>query len=409
MSENKSNNKLNVACVGVGGAGWFDMHGIARSPNANIVAICDIDEKHLEKAAAFFPKAAKYKDYRVLLEKEKSVDAVAVSAPDHTHGPASLMAMRMGKHCFCQKPLASSIGETREMAAAAREFKVATQMGTQGLADARAREGIEVIRSGVLGPVREVHVWTDRPGAFWPQGVNTAESHAIPEHVDWEKWIGTAPYRPYHPAYHPSGWRGWIDFGTGALGDMGCHNAALAFMGLELGLPKSVEGRWAPTDGETFPQWSELIFEFPQRGERPPVKLFWYDGGKKPPQDLLDGVMMDENGSLLMGDCGRYYSPGFSNRFRHLLPKDQFDSYAPPEPILPRTTSLYEEWLTACQEGSPAFCNFIDFAADITELMLLGNLAIRLGRRIEWDAANMTVKDCPEAEQFLRRRYRRGW
>jgi len=266
-----------------------------------------------------------------------------------------------------------------------------------------------VLFRSVLGPIREVHVWTDRPGAFWPQTVNTAERHPIPEHVDWEKWIGTAPYRPYHPAYHPSGWRGWTDFGTGALGDMGCHNAALAFLGLDLGLPASVDGRWSHTNGETFPQWSELVFDFPQRNGRPAVKMCWYDGGKKPPENLLDGLPMDENGSLLIGDYGRYYSPGFSNRFRHLLPMDQFESYTPPEITMPRTPNHYQEWLDACRGGVPAFCNFIDFGAGITEVMLLGNLAIRLGRRIEWDATNMYVKGCPEGEQFIRRPYREGW
>jgi predicted dehydrogenase len=400
---------VNVACIGVGGAGWFDMHGVARSKKARIVAICDIDESRLERAGAAFPDAARYYDYREMLEREKSVDAVTVSTPDHTHAPASLMAMKMGKHCFCQKPLGVSIGEVREMAAVAKQSKVATQMGTQGVADSRLRQGIELIRSGVLGTIREVHVWTDRPGTFWPRGTEPSRNHRVPKQLHWEHWIGTAPYRPYNPAYHPSGWRGWTDFGTGALGDMGCHNSALAFLALELGLPESVEGKCARTKGDVFPKWSELVFDFPARGKRPAIRMFWYDGGRKPPASLFDGLRVDENGSLLVGENGRYYSAGFANRFSHLLPQDRFAAHQPSEPQLPRPESHYHEWLEGCRGGSVPLCNFIDFAADLTEVMLLGNLAMRLRKRVEWDTAEARVRNCPEADPFIRRRYREGW
>src|SRR5579863_5572847 len=409
ISAKNQASEVNVACIGVGGAGWFDLRSVSKL--AHIAAICDVDEKHLARAADLFPDAARYHDYRELLAKERAIDAVVISTPDHTHAPAALQAMSLGKHCYCQKPLATTIAECRRIASTAMTYGVATQMGTQGVAEPRTREGIEVIRSGLLGEVQEVHVWTDRPGAFWSPalGAAAAATSPTPDGIDWDLWIGTAPYRPYHPSYHPFGWRSFVDFGTGAIGDMGCHNAALPFLGLELGLPISIDGTWSSTSPGRFPAWSELVFEFPGRGSRPAVKLFWYDGGRLPPSELTEEIRLAENGSLVVGSEGKYYSPDWSGSYRYLLPTKRFAAYRPPERTLPRPETHYAEWIMACKGEAPALCNFFDFGATLTEILLLGNLAIRLGGKIYWDAERGCVIDRPDANQYIDRAYREGW
>ena len=401
--------KLDVAFVGAGGQAGFSLHHLA---DQNIVALCDVDDTRAAEAHKRFPKARKHHDYRKMLDAmHKEIDAVVVATPDHVHAPASVMAMRLGKHVYCEKPLTWSIEEARRMAQVAKEKQVATQMGTQGMAGDRSRAGVEVVRSGVLGAVREMHVWTDRPLGVWPQGVDRPrQTPPVPATLQWDLWLGPAPVRPYHPAYHPFKWRGWLDFGTGALGDMGIHNAAMPYLGLKLGPPTAVEVLQASgTHRETFPAWATLRFEFAARGALPPVTMFWYDGGKKPSAKLLGGHPPAKNGAILVGDKGTLYSVEWTGGDWHLLPKSKFRGYRPPTPSLPRSPGHHKEWVAACKGGRAPFCNFPDFASPLTEVMLLGNLALRTGRKIEWDAANMRARGCPEADRLIRRDYRKGW
>jgi predicted dehydrogenase len=404
--------KLNVAFIGSGGQAAFSLGGLA---DQNIVALCDVDERRAADAFKAHPKAKKYADYRKMLdEMDKQIDAVVVCTPDHTHAPASIRAMRMGKHVYCEKPLCWSIGEARLMAETAKKNKVATQMGTQGMAEDRSRAGVEVLRSGVLGAVREMHVWTDRAEGWWPQGVDRpTEKQAVPKELAWDLWLGAAPERPYHKAYLPFTWRGWKDFGTGAIGDMGIHNAAMPWLGLQLGLPTSVDVTKISEpqpNAETWPAWSILKFEFPARGELPAVTMHWYDGRKKPSGDLLPGRKIADNGAIVVGEKGTLYSIEWTGGDWHLLPAAKFRSQTQPTATLPRSGGgHHKEWVAACKGGPAALCNFIDFAAPLTEVMLLGCLAQRVGKKIDWDAANMKAKNCPEADAFIRREYRKGW
>jgi hypothetical protein len=288
---------------------------------------------------------------------------------------------------------------------------VATQMGTQGMADDRSRAGIGAVRSGVLGAVRQLHVWTDRAANWWPQGIDRPkQTPPIPNGFDWDLWLGPAPKRPYHPAYLPFKWRGWKDFGTGAIGDMGIHNAAMPFVGLELGVPVSAEiVETSELKSETFPTWSILRIEFPARGDLPPVTLHWYDGGKKPSSDLIGGQPLADNGAILLGQQGTLYSIEWTGGDWHLLPAEKFRNWKPPAATIPRSAGHHQEWIAACKGGPPAFCNFVDFAAPLTETMLLGCLAQRAGKKIEWDAANMRAKNWSDGDVFIKREYRKGW
>lgn len=401
--------KLNLAFVGAGGQAGFSLTNLK---DHNVVALCDVDRRRAAGAFQNHPKAWKFSDFRKMLDRmHKHIDAVVVCTPDHMHAAASIGAMRLDKHVYCEKPLCWSIQEARLMAQTAKQHKVATQMGTQGMAMDGARSGIEVVRSGVLGPVGELHVWTDRAQGWWPQGVGRpAETPAVPQGLDWDLWLGVARSRPYHPAYVPFKWRGWKDFGTGAIGDMGIHNAAMAFLGLKLGLPTSVEivqtSGWS---AETFPAWSILRYEFPARGELPPVTMHWYDGGKRPAGHLIGGREVARNGAILVGQKGTLYSVEWTGADWHLLPEEKFRDYRPPAPTVPRCAGHHQEWIAACKGGRPALCNFPDFAVELTEVMLLGCLAQRLGKTVQWDAARMRAEGCPEADRFIRRDYRKGW
>ena len=401
--------KLNIAFVGAGGQAAYSLEQLAEH---NIVALCDVDDRQAAPAYERFPQARRFRDYRRMLDDmHPQIDAVVVATPDHTHAPASIRAMRLGKHVYCEKPLTRSIAEARLMAETARQHGVATQMGTQGMAESAARAGVEALRAGVIGPVREMHVWTDRAQRWWPQGVDRpAEEPAVPAELDWDLWIGTAPVRPYHPAYVPFAWRGWLDFGTGAIGDMGIHNAAMAWMGLELGLPESAEVvATSGIHGETYPAWSILRLEFPARGALPPVTMYWYDGGKQPPRSLLGDQEMALNGAILVGERGTLYSIEWTGADWHLLPADKFVGYQPPAQSIPRVDSHHSEWIAACKGAQPALCNFVDFAAPLTEVMLLGNLALQTGAAIHWDAPAMQARGNPAADRLIRPAYRQGW
>lgn len=405
--------RLNIAGVGVGGKGFSDLQSVATQ---NIVALCDIDAKRAGGAFKKWPEARRYRDFRLMLDRERGIDAVIVATPDHTHAVVSMEAIRRGKHVYTQKPLTRTVFEARELAKAARQHKVATQMGNQGQAGEGPRRLRELIWAGAIGPVREVHVWTDRPNrglleTYWPQGVaRPADSPAVPEGIDWDLFIGPAPFRPYHPAYHPFKWRGWWDFGTGALGDIGCHALDPVFRALKLGHPTGVEAVSTLVNRETYPQASAVKYSFPARGEMPPVTLTWYDGGLRPhrPAELEPGREMGTNGALYVGDKGKILNG-------RIIPEAKQQGCKPPAPSIPRSPGHYEEWLLACKGGPAPGSNF-DWAGTLTEVVLLGNVPLRpelratLDRQmLLWDPVNARFPDLPEANAFLHREYRKGW
>jgi predicted dehydrogenase len=397
------NERIGFACVGIGGKGESDTADAARF--GNVVAICDIDEDRLNKAGEKYPQAKKYTDFRKMLEEmERSIDAVTVSTPDHTHAPAAAMAMNMGKHCFCQKPLTHSIYEARRLGEIAREKKVATQMGNQGTADATLRKSAAMLRSGVLGTVREVHVWTNRP--IWPQGDPRPAASSLPPGVHWDLWLGPAPERPYaEKAYHPFAWRGWWDFGTGALGDMACHTLNMPFMGLDLRNPVSVQAETSGNNRDSFPKWSIIRYEFPATDRRAAIRLTWYDGGKRPSPELLDGRAPAESGALVIGEKGRLYTGSDYGGDAMFL-----GGVDPIEVSFPKSPGHFEEWVRAIKGGEPAMSSFPDYASPLTETVLLGNLAVWAdGKKIEWGSRTLTAKNAPEVAHIVRREYRSGW
>lgn len=405
-----ANGRLNIAGIGVGGKGASD---VANVDNENLYALCDVDEVNAAGSFRKYEQAKRFKDFRVMLEKEGShIDAVTVSTPDHMHAPAALMAMKMGKHVYCQKPLTHTVHEARLMAETAREHRVATQMGNQGHCNPDTRRLVELIQAGVLGKVSTIHVWTDRPGNWWPQGIGRPlGAPPVPPTLDWDLWLGVAPRRPYHPAYVPFKWRGFWDFGTGALGDMACHCMDLAFFSLKLGAPGSVEAQSSPVNGETAPVWSVIHYEFPAANGQPPVKMTWYDGGKKPSPDLVKGPKLESNGIILIGDKDTLSVPNYWGAGAFLSGAKVEDFRNIPQ-SLPRPQGFernhHQEWLDACKGGPKALSNF-DYAGPMTEAVLLGNVALRVGKRIQWDSKNLKVTNVPEANRFLHTEYRNGW
>jgi len=411
---NPPSKKLNIAGIGVGGRGGDVLKGVE---SQNIVALCDVDWRRAAGAFKRYPNARKYRDFRKMLDKEeKNIDAVTVATPDHIHAVASMAAIKRGKHVYCEKPLTHSVYEARKVAEAAHEHRVATQMGNLGQASEETRLMCEYIWDGAIGPVREVHVWTDRPlrglnKVYWPQGVDRPEDKPpVPEGLDWDLWLGPAPYRPYHPAYVPFKWRGWWDFGTGALGDIGCHRIDPVFRALKLGHPTSVQASSTLVNKETYPVASMVHYQFPARQDMPPVKLTWYDGGLRPPRpDELDqGQQMGTNGILFIGDKGKMLE-------YRLIPESRRKEYGRPPQMLPRSPGHFVEWIEACKGGKPAGSNF-DHAGTLAEVVLLGNVALRPELRekltrtkLLWDGPNMKITNVPEANEFLHRQYRNGW
>jgi predicted dehydrogenase len=413
--------KLNIAGIGIGGQGADDL---SQMESENIVALCDVDEEYAAGTFNKYPKAKKYRDFRRMLEKQKDIEAVIVATPDHTHAIISMAAIKAGKHVYCEKPLAHTIYETRMVAEAAREAKVVTQMGNQGQAFEGPRLLCEWIWDGAIGPVREVHVWSNRPAGMWPQGVGRPkDTPPVPSTLDWDLWLGPAPCRPYHPDYVPFKWRGWQDFGTGPLGDMGSHNMAPIFWALKLKHPVSVEASSTGMNSETYPLASLVHYDFPARGDMPAVKLHWYEGGLLPsrPAELEEGRMMsDEDGIIFVGDKGKILAEGWGAQSVRLIPETKMQSYKRPEKTLPRLADgHYKEFVEACKKGGPTGSNF-DFASLVTETALLGNVAILTGKetgwgscltreKLNWDGANMSVTNVPEANEFIRTEYRVGW
>ncbi len=406
--------KLNIAGIGVGGQGAADLHELR---SENIVALCDVDDARAAETFERFPKAARYKDFRRMLEKEdRNIDAVLVATPDHCHAVASVAAIKMGKHVYCEKPLTRTVHEARAVAKAAREAKVATQMGNQGMAFEGNRLINEWIWDGAIGPVREVHVWSDRPThggkLFWAQGVERPEdTPPVPATLDWDLWLGPAPYRPYHPAYVPFKWRGWWDFGSGGLGDMGVHNIAPVYSALQLGAPTAVDSSSTLVYKDSLPLASTVHYEFPARGDMPPVRLHWYDGGMMPPrpEELDEGEELDrEDGIIFVGDKGKILVEGWGGNEPRLIPKSKMDNYKQPGKSLPRSVGHHREWIEACKGRGETRSNF-DFAGPLTEALMLGTVSVRTGKRLLWDAENMKVTNEPEANELLHYKYREGW
>lgn len=406
--------KLNIAGIGVGGQGSSDINNVS---SENIVALCDVDWQRAADTFKRFPKAKKYRDFRIMLEKEKNIDAVVVATPDHTHAVATMAAIKMGKHVYCEKPLTRTVFEARAIAEAAKEAKVATQMGNQGMAFEGNRLINEWIWDGAIGNVREVHAWSDRPThngqLFWAQGIDRPkDTPAVPSTLDWDLWLGPAPYRPYHPAYVPFKWRGWWDFGSGGLGDMGIHNLAPVFSAMKLGAPTSVHSSSTLVNNETLPLASTIHYEFGARGDMPPLKLHWYDGGIIPPcpNELKDERKLSrEDGLIFVGDKGKMYVEGWGGRSPRLIPEAKMKAYKRPAKTLPRSIGHHKEWILACKTGSSTRSNF-DFAGPLTEAVLLGTVSVRMeGRKLIWDSDNKRVTNVPKANEYLHYQYRKGW
>jgi hypothetical protein len=448
-----ANEKLSIGVIGTGGKGASDTDCCS---GENIVALCDVDERTAASRRAKYPNAKFYKDFRQMLEQEKTLDAVIVATPDHTHAVAAATAIRMGKHVYCQKPLTQTVYEARLLRKLAKQYKVATQMGNQGSAEDGLRRAVEVIQAGLIGPVREVYVWTNRP--IWPQGMDRpAGSDPVPATLDWDGWIGPAPMRPYKAewpnqptgtgrrrrsaVYQPFVWRGWQDFGTGALGDMACHTANMPFRALKLGYPTEIEANCSAMNKESYPLKSTIRFEFPSRDGLPPVTFRWYDGGNprpdrpydhdgsnKPPKEVLADVqdMMERipiSGCLLIGDNGKLFSPDdYGAQFfvklkgeKELTVGKNHEAVKAIPQVIPRNAfkgdadqRQHLEWIAACKGGPAGYSDF-DIAAYLTEIILLGCVALRVGRKIEWDGPKMRATNAPEAAQVIHRQYRKGW
>ena len=395
--------KLNVACIGVGGKGYDDL---MNASTENIVALCDVDEKRGGAGFEKFPKARRYSDFRKLLDKEeKNIDAVVVATPDHVHIPVSVMAMRMGKHVYCEKPLGQNIHEIRLATKVAKRYGVVTQMGNGAHTGYNYRSVARMIKDGVIGEVTEVHCWCDQS---WPPGDRPRHSPPVPKHLNWDLWLGPAPYRPYHPTYHPLGWRNWWDFGNGRIGDMGCHMIDLPFTALDLKYPLTVEAESEkPAHEESAPKWLISKWTFGARGDLPPVHLTWYDGnaGKRPPlqkehnmPDWPEATIFVGSKGMMIADYGRF----------KLFPEEKFENFR--RPRIPHKPEHMQDWIEACKTNDPLRpgTNF-GYSGPLTETVLLGTVAFRAGEKLEWDAKNLKVTNCPEANRFTRRSYRKGW
>ena len=401
--------KLNIAGVGIGGQGGGVLNDMKTE---NIVALCDVDSAKAAGTFKAFPKAEQFTDYRVMLEKRKDIEAVMVATPDHMHAPITLSALRAGKHVYVEKPMAHSIEEARLMTKVARETGLVTQMGNNGHAGEGLRQTREWIQAGAIGQVREVHCWSDRPGKFWKQAIDRpADAPLVPASLDWDLWIGAAPQRPYHPVYHPRAWRGWFDFGTGALGDMAVHNIDPAFYALDLDPPVATECQSSPPLKESYPAWQILTFEFAAKTGRPALKAFWYDGGKLPPRpaDIPEEIDLSDNGLYFLGEKGTMVCGGWSGAPR-LFPIKRREEFQVPSKTIARSPGHRLEWIQACKARKPedAKAGF-SYSGPFTEALLIGNLATRLQKRIEWDAVNMRARNVPEAEALVRKKYRAGF
>ena len=418
--------KVNIAVIGAGGQGRYNTQNLLKEPDAQIAAICDpyqvwdrgnggrgplkAEIQKLPSQAKTGFQCPEYADFRQLLEKERGLDAIMCATPDHSHALISIMAMKAGKHVYCEKPLTHNIWEARQVAKVAKESGVATQMGNLGHSGDSIRRTCEWIWAGAIGPVREVHAWGD--GGRWvTRPGRPPETPPVPAGFDWDLWLGPRAYRPYHPDYTPGKWRGWWAFGSGNLGDMGCHNLDPAFWALKLETPLAVEATSPGVDTEITCHCTMYHYTYGPRGDMPPLKVIWYDGGLRPPHP--EGIDPEQalggggNGIVLVGDRGVISCPGWGGEPR-LLPAARAKEFQKPAPTLPRSKGHFRDWLDACKAGPPASSNF-DYGAKLTEMVLLGNVALRTGTKILWDAANLKATNAPEADPFLKEQYRPGW
>jgi len=451
-----ANDRINVASIGVGGKGDSDSSH-AFTAGGDIVAICDIDSNTLngknsslkgmaEKGSRTYD-AKLYRDWRKMFdEMGKSIDAVTVSTPDHVHGSAAITAMRLGKHVYCQKPLTQTVWEAREMRRLAKEKNLATQMGNQGSAGDGLRRAVEVIQAGVIGAPKELHVWSNRP--IWPQGLDRPEGEdPVPSNVDWDLWLGPAAYRPFKKGvYHSFNWRGWYDFGTGALGDMACHTVNMPFRALKLGFPTAVELEVASrVYPETYPLTSRIRWDFPEREGLPPCKFWWYDGNPvanhamfkggnfiaplRPSGDITKEIIAQRGelphiGCLVIGEKGKLFAgDDYGSRFQVMIEdekeytnSDKHEACKAVPVTIPRVNerdtdlAMKKEWFAMMKGGAPSYSNF-DVAAYLTEIILLGCIALRsgVGHKLDWDGPNMRATNAPDAARFVKRNYRKGW
>ena len=438
LGRNSPSNKLNIAIIGVGGRGGANLRSVE---SENIVALCDVDLERAKNGINKNPQAKVYRDFRVMLDRQKDIDAVIVATPDHTHYVAAMAAIERGKHLYCEKPLAHSIYEVRKLIEAARKYKVATQMGNQGHSSEHIRLCCEWVRDGAIGDVRQVHAWSNRPmgGYAFPSGLpRPKDTPAVPDTLDWDLWLGPVQYRPYHPIYAPIYWRGWLDFGTGALGDMGCHILDPAFWALKLGSPLSVEAHTSYNPNpelwmsclassrspkgeipkyleelrhETYPVATTVRYEFPARGDMPPVKLTWFDGGMLPPRPEALVKGHGGNGAFIIGEEGviRHGSHG-ANGCR-IIPESKMKEYLPklPAKTIKRVRGHHQDWIEACKGGDPASSNF-DYGGPLTEMVLLGTIAMRMkNEKLFWNSEKMEFNNSKEANKLIKPNYRKGW
>jgi predicted dehydrogenase len=433
-----ANEKLRVAGIGVGGKGASD---IAHAGELmEVVALCDVDSQRSGGSAEKFPHAKRLTDYRILIDTmAKEFDAVTVSTADHHHAPAAVLAMRAGKHVYCQKPLTHTVAEARLMSETAKKHGVVTQMGNQGSAHNGLRRAVELVQSGIIGDVKEAHVWTNRPWVYWKQApdyvARPKDTPPAPQFLKWNEWLGPAPERPYaiqpdkKPAYHPHDWRGWWDFGTGALGDMGCHTANMAFRALKLDAPIAVIAQASEINSETYPAWGRIDYHYAARGDMPPVVLHWYEGknGKDrvlPPDELVSkllkpGQKLSDSGSILVGSKGTLFSPNDYGAHFTFTPDEigkGVQTSMPeklPEGVGDGKEDQHQkrEWVAAIKANKPemAYSNF-DYAGKLTAAMLLGNIAVRFaGEKLEWDSSKLTFTNSKKATALVSKEYRKGW
>ncbi len=412
-----ANNKLDVAIIGCGGRGGANLGAIAGA-GENIVALCDVNGGNLAAAAKRFPGAKTFTDYRKLYDTLTDFDAVAVSTAEHTHAFATLPALRMKKHVYCEKPLTHNVWECRKIREATREAKVATQMGTQIHAEANYRRVVELIQAGAIGPVTECHVWVSRAWGWQSAEAakrngdivfvteRPAENQPVPPDFDWDLFLGPAAERPFNQVYIPGPkWYRWWDFGSGTMSDLGSHWNDLPFWALNLDAPLSVEASPGPASPELAPASMSATYEYGPRGTIPGCKLTWHQGESKPALWTEKQIPQWGDGCLFIGDKGML----LSDYNKHvLLPEDQFKDFHRPEPTIPESLGHHAEWLHACKTGSPTTCNF-EYSGALTEANHLGNVAYRVGKKISWDAAKLECPGTPEANQFIKRAYRKGW
>jgi len=427
--------KLNVAFIGTGGQGTGNIRSVLEHQDVQVIALCDVNqwsdygrfyyggvaglkpaleivEKHYadQRKSGTYKGCASYVDFHRMLEREKGIDAVVVSTPDHVHAVACMAAIKRGKHVYCEKPLTHSVYETRVVTEAARKAGVATQMGNHGHSGDAIRLTVEWLRDGAIGPVREIHAWTNAGGSEWTDmDRRPKESPPVPKGLDWDRWIGPALYRPYHPAYAPYNWRGWWDFGTGGIGDMACHNVDPAFWALDLRYPTSVEASSSRLNRQTVPAGAVYHYEYPARGDMPACTLRWYDGGLMPPrpEGLEEYREMGENGIYFVGDEGVIKCGGWGGSPR-IIPESKMKEYKLPPKTIDRVPGHHRDWINACKGGKPASSNF-DYAGPLTEMVLLGNVALRTGKKIYWDGPNMKATNAPQADKYIKPAYREGW